>query len=87
MAAIVEKDIGAPRTINTVQKKRKISSVAMDYDGALYGLLITYREYEIDGGGNIVSSIDLVRRITDASLSAPAKAEIDEIFTRALAAI
>ena len=87
MALTTEKDIGAPRTINTVQRKRKVICVSMDHEEGVYGLTIIYREYEIDGSGNVVSSNDLVKKVADANLGAQAKAEIDNIFTRALAAI
>lgn len=88
MAAVIQKTIGAPRTISTVQKYRKLLAVTeyLDDNGA-YSVGITYREYELDSNGNVVSDINLTKTISDAQLNAAAKSEIDSIYTRALGAI
>lgn len=88
MAAAIEKNIGQPRTISSVQMKRKLLGVQVQInDAGKYSVVIIYREYEVDGNGEVVGSEEKSTIINDAQLGAAAKAEIDSIFTRALAAI
>jgi hypothetical protein len=83
----VEKNVGSTRTITSVQKKRRVISVAYDYDAGVYHRVITYCECEMDGSDNVVNTANYTVSFKDADLSAADKARIDAEFTAALDAI
>lgn len=88
MTTAITKNIGSPRTINAVQKARKIVSVALVVDDAgAYSVIISYKETDTDENSVLVSTVNATKTILDAQLPNAAKNEIDSVYTRALAAI
>ncbi len=79
--------IGSTRTISSVQKKRRTTSVAIDCDPTddnQVGLVLTYSEWEVDGANNTVSGPQhFVTRIPWASMPTAAKTEAASLVTRA----